>query len=55
VNQPGDRGSGTKSVAEMGINVLVLAIANAIHDATGPWLTETPFTAERVRRALRSR
>ncbi len=46
---------GAKSVAEIGINAPIPAIANAIHDATGIWLTETPFTAERVWRALQTR
>ncbi len=43
---------GAKSVSEIGINAPIPAIANAIHDATGIWLTETPFTAESVWRAL---
>ena len=43
---------GAKSISEIGINAPIPAIANAIHDATGIWLTETPFTAERVWRAL---
>jgi putative selenate reductase molybdopterin-binding subunit len=46
---------GAKSIAEIGINAPIPTIANAVHDATGVWLTETPFTAERVWRALRSR
>ena len=46
---------GAKSVSEIGINAPIPAIANAIHDATGLWLTETPFTAERVWRALQNR
>jgi probable selenate reductase molybdenum-binding subunit len=45
---------GAKSVSEIGINAPIPAIANAIHDATGLWLTRTPFTAERVWRALLS-
>jgi probable selenate reductase molybdenum-binding subunit len=45
---------GAKSVSEIGINAPIPAIANAIHDATGLWLTRTPFTAERVWRALHS-
>lgn len=44
---------GAKSIAEIGINAPIPTIANAIHDATGIWLTETPFTPERVWRALR--
>ncbi|MGD2043878.1 MAG: molybdopterin-dependent oxidoreductase [Acidimicrobiia bacterium] len=43
---------GAKSVSEIGINAPIPTIANAIHDATGMWLTETPFTPERVWRAL---
>ncbi len=43
---------GAKSVSEIGINAPIPAIANAIHDATGLWLTETPFTSERVWRGL---
>ena len=43
---------GAKSVSEIGINAPIPAIANAIHDATGIWLTETPFTAERIWREL---
>jgi putative selenate reductase molybdopterin-binding subunit len=46
---------GAKSIAEIGINAPIPTIANAVHDATGLWLTETPFTAERVWRALRAR
>jgi putative selenate reductase molybdopterin-binding subunit len=43
---------GAKSISEIGINAPVPTIANAIHDATGVWLTSTPFTSERVWRAL---
>lgn len=43
---------GAKSVSEIGINAPIPTIANAVHDATGVWLTETPFTPERVWRAL---
>ena len=46
---------GAKSVSEIGINAPIPAIANAIHDATGLWLTETPFTSERVWRGLMER
>ena len=31
------------------------AMADAIHDATGVWLKQLPFTPERVWRALRTR
>jgi putative selenate reductase molybdopterin-binding subunit len=43
---------GVKSIAEIGINAPLPTIANAVHDATGIWLTEPPFTAEKVWRAL---
>jgi putative selenate reductase molybdopterin-binding subunit len=44
---------GAKSIAEIGINAPLPTIANAVYDATGVWLTEPPFTAEKVWRALR--
>jgi len=44
---------GAKSVAEIGINGPLPAIANAIHHAVGIRLTHPPFTPERVWRALR--
>ena len=43
---------GAKSISEIGINGPIPTIANAVHDATGVWLTETPFTHEKVWRAL---
>lgn len=46
---------GAKSIGEIGINAALPTIANAVHDATGIWLTESPFTAEKVWRALRAR
>jgi CO/xanthine dehydrogenase Mo-binding subunit len=46
---------GAKSVAEIGIDTPPAAIANAIRNAAGIRLTETPFTPERVLGALRSR
>ncbi len=45
---------GAKSIAEIGINAPLPTIANAVHDATGIWLTESPFTSERVLQALRA-
>jgi putative selenate reductase molybdopterin-binding subunit len=45
---------GAKSIAEIGINAPMPCIANAVYDATGVLLTETPFTAERVWRALQA-
>jgi len=46
---------GAKSVGEIGINGPIPTIANAIYDAVGVRLTETPFTPERVLTALRSK
>ena len=43
---------GAKSISEIGINAPIPAIANAIYDATGVWMTESPFTPEKVWRAL---
>ncbi len=45
---------GAKSVGEIGINGPAPAIANAVFDATGVRLFETPFTPERVYRALQA-
>ena len=44
---------GAKSIAEIGINGPAPSIANAIYHAVGVRLTRTPFTPERVWRALR--
>ncbi len=46
---------GAKSVAELPIDGVAPAIADAIHDAVGIWLGEVPFAPERVWRALRDR
>jgi CO/xanthine dehydrogenase Mo-binding subunit len=43
---------GARGVAEMPLVPLLPAIAAAIHDATGAWLTSQPFTPERVLAAL---
>ena len=43
---------GAKSVAEIGIDTPPAAIANAIRNAVGVRITETPFTPERVLSAL---
>jgi len=43
---------GAKSVAEIGINAPIPTIANAIYDAVGVRLKNSPFTAERVLAAL---
>ncbi|NQV07729.1 molybdopterin-dependent oxidoreductase [bacterium] len=44
---------GAKSVGEIGINGPIPSIANAIYDAIGIRLTETPFSPEKVWRAMR--
>ncbi len=43
---------GAKSVSEISLNGAAPAIAIAIHDATGVWVREYPFTPERLLRAL---
>jgi len=44
---------GAKSIGEIGIDTPPAAIADALRNATGIRLTETPFTPERVLMALR--
>jgi len=46
---------GAKSVGEIGINGPIPTIANAIYDAVGVRLYETPFTPERVLAAIQAR
>ncbi len=46
---------GAKSVAEIGINGPMPAIANALFDAVGVRLFDAPFTPEKVLRALHKR
>ncbi len=43
---------GAKAVAEIPKDGVAPALASAIHDATGVWIRELPFTPERVWRAL---
>jgi putative selenate reductase molybdopterin-binding subunit len=45
---------GAKSIAEIPMDGIAPAMADAIHDATGVWIREVPFTPERVWRALRA-
>ncbi len=45
--------AGVKAVGEVPMDGIAPAIMNAIHDATGVWITEIPATPERVWRALR--
>jgi len=44
---------GARGVAEMPLVPFAPAVASAIHDATGVWLTELPMTPERVLEAIR--
>jgi probable selenate reductase molybdenum-binding subunit len=46
---------GAKSIAEIGINGPVPAIANAIYNAVGVRLYEAPFTPEKIWRAINAR
>lgn len=43
---------GAKSVAEIAIDGVAPAMASAIHNATGVWMREVPYTPERVKAAL---
>lgn len=43
---------GARGVGELPFLPLAPAIAAAIHDATGVWINEFPFTPERVLRAM---
>jgi len=44
---------GTKSVSEISIDGVAPALASAIHDATGVWVRELPYTPDRVMKALK--
>ena len=46
---------GAKSIAEIGINGPLPAIANAIYDAVGIRIREAPFTPERVLNAIKEK
>jgi len=45
---------GAKSIAEIPMDGIAPALADAIHDATGVWIRELPFTPERVWQALQA-
>ena len=51
-NPSADGPFGAKAIGEMANNAQPGAIANAIYDAVGVWVTEAPATPERVLRAL---
>ena len=44
---------GAKSISELPMDGIAPALADAIHDATGVWVRQVPFTPERVWRALK--
>jgi CO/xanthine dehydrogenase Mo-binding subunit len=54
-NPSADGPFGAKAIGEMANNAQPPAIASAIHDAVGVWVTEMPATPERVLRALESK
>jgi CO/xanthine dehydrogenase Mo-binding subunit len=43
---------GARGVAEMPLVPFLPAVASAIHDATGVWITELPATPEKILEAL---
>ncbi|MER3409630.1 MAG: xanthine dehydrogenase family protein molybdopterin-binding subunit [Thermoleophilia bacterium] len=51
-NPSADGPFGAKGISEMANNPQPPAIAAAVHDAIGVWITELPITPERVLRAL---
>lgn len=56
LTQPPDEPSGpfgAKSVSEIATDGVAPALCSAIHDATGVWIRELPYTPERVWRALK--
>jgi CO/xanthine dehydrogenase Mo-binding subunit len=46
---------GARGVAELPLVPFLPAVAIAIHDAVGVWITEQPFTPERVLAAIAAR
>ena len=46
---------GAKSIAEIGINGALPALANAIYDAVGVRLRHAPFTAEKILNAIKEK
>jgi CO/xanthine dehydrogenase Mo-binding subunit len=54
-NPSADGPYGAKGIGEMANNPQPPAIASAIHDAVGVWVTELPITPERVLRALQTK
>ena len=54
-NPSADGPYGAKGIGEMANNAQPPAIAAAVHDAVGVWVTELPITPERVLRALEAK
>lgn len=54
-NPSADGPFGAKAIGEMANNAQPPAIAAAIHDAVGAWVTQWPATPERVLRAIQAR
>jgi CO/xanthine dehydrogenase Mo-binding subunit len=54
-NPSADGPFGAKAIGEMANNAQPPAIASAIHDAVGVWVTEMPATPERILRALEAK
>jgi CO/xanthine dehydrogenase Mo-binding subunit len=54
-NPSADGPYGAKGIGEMANNPQPPAIAAAVHDAIGAWITELPITPERVLRALEAK
>lgn len=54
-NPSADGPFGAKAIGEMANNAQPPAIASAIHDAVGVWVTQYPATPERVLRAIREK
>jgi CO/xanthine dehydrogenase Mo-binding subunit len=54
-NPSADGPFGAKAIGEMANNAQPAAIASAIHDAVGAWVTEYPATPERVLRAIQAK
>ncbi len=46
---------GLKAVAEIPLDGVAPAVANAVHDAVGVWMREIPMTPERVWKAMKER
>jgi CO/xanthine dehydrogenase Mo-binding subunit len=54
-NPSADGPYGAKGIGEMANNAQPAAVASAVHDAIGVWITELPITPELVLRALEAR